>query len=110
MRRYTIYGIRLKGETEVRYVGLTYKTISVRLREHRRTPCVPGLSGWIVENGDQVEIFAIASVDNEAEAKATEKVLILLCARLNHRLFNRANVPTHLQWSPRVPQPAAIAA
>lgn len=98
---FTVYGIRLKGEVEVRYVGLTYKPIKRRLREHRATPCVPGLSTWLMDNWERAEVFAIASVTDREQARATEKVIITLCARLNHRLFNRTHVPTHLRWDCR---------
>jgi hypothetical protein len=114
---FTIYGFRLRADAEVRYVGLTYKKIERRFREHLRGACVPHLSPWLRENLDRVEVFAIASVDDRLQAKATEKVIITLCARLGHRLFNRTHVPKHLLWdsstnsrSPVLPVPATPAA
>lgn len=94
---FTVYGIRLKGDPEVRYVGLTYKPLQRRLKEHLRTPCCPNLSPWLRENLDRIDVFAIASVEDREQTKATEKVIISLCARLNHRLFNRTHVPLHLR-------------
>ena len=97
---YTIYGIRLKGDREVRYVGLTYRDLKTRLRQHRTTPCVRHLMPWLVEHGEQVEVFPIATTENHEEAKTTEKVVISLCVQLNQRLFNRAHVPPHARWEP----------
>lgn len=94
---FTVYGIRLKGDPEVRYVGLTYKAIQRRLKEHLRTACCPSLTPRLHQNIDEIEIFAIASVADREQAKTTEKVIISLCVRLNHRLFNRAHVPLHLR-------------
>lgn len=95
---WTIYGIRLKGDPEVRYIGMTGKAIARRLKQHRQTPCVPNLSPWLRENECAVEVFPIASVASECEARATEKVIIALCVRLGHRLFNRAHVERHGRW------------
>jgi hypothetical protein len=78
---------------------MTRKRLDVRLGQHRDTSCCPHLNPWIAANADKVEIFAIASVDDEREARATEKVIIALCARLGHRLFNRTHVPTNLRWN-----------
>lgn len=93
---HTVYGLRLKGDPEVRYVGLTCKDLKRRLRQHRTGGNSPLLSPWLRENSDEVEIFPIAAVECREEATATEKVMIALCCRLDHRLFNRAHNP---KWS-----------
>lgn len=98
---YTVYGIRLKGEREVRYIGHTKLDLSVRLRHHlsaeirsfENRPLLP----WIRANRNKVEMFAIAKCASESEARVTESVLISLCIRLNQRLLNSAQVPPRLR-------------
>ena len=109
---FTIYGIRLKDDPEVRYIGLTYKPIQKRLKEHLRMACVPNFAPWLRANIEQIEVFAIASVEDDREqAKATEKVVIALCSRMGHRLFNRAHVDPSLRWdSSAAFRPMSIAA
>lgn len=108
---FTVYGIRLKGDVEVRYVGLTYKPIERRLKEHLRTPSVPNFTPWLQANRQRIQVFAIASVADREHAKATEKVIIGLCSMLDHRLFNRAHVDPSRLWDSSEPsQPVGIAA
>lgn len=95
-----VYGLRLKGDREVRYVGETHKRRQDRLIQHMtrvRTPrfgrpkhvYAEGTFGhWLGAHKGQVEIFDIAECDSKAKARVTEKVVIALCQRLNHRLFN----------------------
>jgi hypothetical protein len=105
---YTVYGLREKGDREVRYVGFTRHSPDERLRNHvsqsRWSPHLWPLRGWLCDNKGAVEAFAISSVETEAEARAMEKVIIALCLRLNQRLLNSDHVPRHLRivsWSPR---------
>lgn len=97
---YTVYGLRLRGEREARYIGFTRVSLDVRLARHiaatidrnSNRPVVP----WLKENRDRVEAFAIAKCETGPEARATESVVIALCLRLNQRLLNTAQVPPHL--------------
>jgi hypothetical protein len=97
----TVYGIRLKGDREVRYIGFTRGDLDARLKKHiggmvykgSFRPFVP----WIKEHRHEVEIFPIAKCDTVAEARKTESVLIALCCRLNQRLLNGAQVPPRLR-------------
>jgi hypothetical protein len=96
---FTVYGIRLTDQHEVRYVGMTRKPIHQRLVEHSKMPCVPHLSGWLRAHWDLVEVFPIAVAHSESEAREIEKATIQACARLSFRLFNRAHVPHPLRFN-----------
>lgn len=94
-----IYGIRLHGDKEVRYVGQTNGYIESRLVGHIKTAerqpygSNKALCAWLLGNRDNLEIFKIAYVDSAAEANGIEKAIIALCLRLEHRLFNRRLLP-----------------
>ena len=98
---FTVYGIRLKGDKEVRYIGQTNGPIEVRLAGHIMTAQRAGksyginsaLSAWLLANSDEVEAFKIGYADTRAEALGIEKAIIALCLRLDHRLFNRRGLP-----------------
>jgi hypothetical protein len=94
VRPFTIYGLRLKGSKEVRYVGQTAKSPEVRLASHlgtanSRRPCNRPLREWLAANQSEVEIFKIAYADTREEARAIEAAIIALCSRLQHRIFNQ---------------------
>lgn len=101
MSAVTVYGLRVRGEREVRYIGFTCGDLNKRLKRHLSDkiyeaswrPMLP----WIRANGASVEIFAIAKCNTVSEARATESVLIALCLRLNQRLLNGSQVPRHLR-------------
>lgn len=93
---YTVYGIRLKGEREARYIGQTSGKPGTRLSSLQ---CGGGLvfRKWLSDNRENLETFAIAYADTRVEAVAIEQVAVAFCLRLNHRLFNREHVPVHLR-------------
>lgn len=102
-RRHTIYGLRLKGEKEVRYIGQTVGHVEMRLAGHvtcaaRRAYGInKDLSAWLLENVGQIEAFKIAYAESRAEALGIEKAIIALCLRLEHRLLNQRGVPPELR-------------
>lgn len=105
---YVIYGLRLKGSPEVRYVGLTSFTPEIRLlhltREARLYGQRPttGRSGWLLVNKGQIDAFEIARADTKADAHKKEREAVQFCLLLNHRLFNAWLVPAgrRLDWKP----------
>ncbi len=98
---FTVYGLRLKGDKEVRYIGQTNGPIEVRLHWHR-TYRPPTLRSWLATNAGNIEAFAIGATDTREEATAMEKAIIALCLRLDHRLLNRRSLPAEFypleQW------------
>jgi hypothetical protein len=96
---FAVYGVRLRGDTETRYIGQTGNPLSVRFAGLKS--CETGhrsaslFGQWLHEN--DVEIFRIAECPDRASAKATEAVAIAISLRFNHRLFNRDHVPKHLR-------------
>jgi hypothetical protein len=95
-----VYGLRLKGDREVRYIGETSGPPELRLHLHyaaARKDRIGPLGGWLLEHEGDVEAFKIAAVESKLEARATERTIIALCLRLNQRLFNRAGVPHELR-------------
>lgn len=92
---HTVYGIRERGSKEVRYIGQTRTPLDFRLHGHRlQSRCqvhiTSGFNAWIEEH--DVEAFAIAKADTRQEAEGIEKVIIAMCLRLGHRLFNQRHV------------------
>jgi hypothetical protein len=105
----TVYGIRLRGDIEARYIGFTRYETWRRLTSHfgealsqtRKSPvCV-----WLLENRPNIEIFEITTVETVAEARAKEREIVAICLALNHRLLNHHLVPADR----RVPEQAEAA-
>lgn len=94
----TVYGLRLKGDLEVRYVGITQKAPEVRRAQHlyssRRLSGTP-FGRWMSDNRQSVEVFRIAETLNREHAKGIEKVAIALCEAIGHRVFNLAHAQSH---------------
>jgi hypothetical protein len=112
---YYIYGFRLGGDPECRYVGQTKRDPRLRLEAYvsqaRRIkqniernwgkPINPdGFYEWLIRNEGNIEVFKIAKVETRQEALATEKAIVALVLRLEHRLFNRHLVPAdkRIEW------------
>jgi predicted GIY-YIG superfamily endonuclease len=92
----TVYGLRLRGGKEARYIGMT-GNFNARLHAHfigidspHRNP---QLCDWLRTHNSDVEIFKIASADTRTEAFGIERAIIALCLRLEHRLFNQRGLP-----------------
>lgn len=90
-----VYGLRLKGSFEVRYVGLTRKAIRYRRNEHIgravNTKSGSPFGLWLTENRDRIEAFAIARCPSREIAQATEKLVIAVCEVTGQRIFNIAH-------------------
>jgi hypothetical protein len=99
--KFTVYGLRLRGEREVRYVGQTIGSGKVRLKGHMNEAPKgrynKALCAWLSEHGDNVEAFHIGYTDTRDEALAMERAIIALCLRLEQRLFNQRNIPAELR-------------
>jgi hypothetical protein len=112
---YTIYGLRLRGSTEVRYIGFTSHTPQSRLtrldleaRLYGRRP-TEGMGGWLFNNKGEIEAVELATVATKAEAHAAERAAVLFCLKLNHRLFNTWLVPADQRLKPSRRTPYAPA-
>lgn len=103
---FTIYAMRAKGEIEVRYIGQTTKTPETRVkfetgmarsfeRARWRTKPVEGMYRWLLDN--EVEGVVLATAATRPEANAKEREMVVLFAKLGHRLFNRWLVPAELR-------------
>lgn len=101
---YYVYGLRVRGDVECRYIGATKHKPELRLSQltsaareqrervpHREHP--DGLYAWLLNNRGNIEAFKIAKVDTGVEARAMEKTIIALVLRLGSRLLNVAHVP-----------------
>jgi hypothetical protein len=106
---FTIYGLRIKGDIEVRYIGQTGKTLDERLyvalakaknNSKNHHGIVPDLSRWLL--GNEVESVALTTAATRAEARAKEREMVEAFAKLGHRLFNRWLVPTKLRRASRM--------
>lgn len=60
---YKIYGLRVKGCTDIRYVGRTSETLDIRLKKHFYNAKYTNKSNhkdyWLMKNWDNIEIFLI---------------------------------------------------
>jgi hypothetical protein len=108
---WTVYGLRLRGNHEARYIGQTMRPLDNRLFNHfniaAKMPRPTQFAHWLIDNRDEVEAFKIAYADTLVEARTIERVVIGLCLRLEHRLFNRVHVPAHLRLVQREQEIAA---
>jgi predicted GIY-YIG superfamily endonuclease len=98
---YIVYGLRLKGDREVRYVGVTRRGLKFRLQKHvygakGRYPQTP-LCRWLVQHRADVEIFSVHETDNRGEAFRRERQMIEMATSLGQRLFNQTHVPYALR-------------
>jgi hypothetical protein len=102
METFTIYGLRVQGDREVRYVGQTHDAVERRAAAHvsRRSDLRRSslYSEWADANHGRIEGFAIATAPTREEAKRLEQVVIGFCLKLNHRLFNYEHVPPQLRF------------
>lgn len=100
---HTVYGLRLRGDTEVRYIGQTRRPLEGRLLNHfsaNNLMVWPNeFAKWMRLGAEDIEIFAIAQCDGEVAAKAKERELIAVCIAFQHRLFNVRHVPKELRCS-----------
>jgi hypothetical protein len=97
---YYIYALRLKGDPEARYIGLTSKSPEARLAGHLSiAKCMPRKTvfvHWLLDNRDNIEAIKLGHVETLAEARIAERTFIAFSLRFGHRLFNRNHVPTEL--------------
>lgn len=91
-----IYGLRIAGTHEPRYIGLTIHSPAVRLIGHLNLArCAKGapFADWLIANEAVVEAFEIARFTDHNDARRCETDMIKACVRLGHRLFNLHHVP-----------------
>lgn len=100
-RRHTIYGLRVRGEREVRYIGMTNCAVETRLAGHLNAAELRRhnfeLCDWLRLHGEEIEIFKIAYAETRSEAQGIERAIIGLCMKLGQRLFNQRCVPVELR-------------
>ena len=102
---YIIYGLRMKGDAEVRYIGQTAYEPSNRLatliREAGYASRPSPFSRWLIENATRTEAFEIRRVETRELARRAERDAVDFCLRLNHRLFNQWLVPANQRIADR---------
>lgn len=95
--RYVVYGLRRRGEPEMRYIGRTAKPLEKRLYNHvyevRLRPKLSSLYQWVRDCGDDIEIIPLAEHTDWGAVKDAEREMIRLCLAMGHRLFNQWLVP-----------------
>lgn len=95
---FAIYGLRLKGETEVRYIGQTGDT-DQRLAGHFSAayamPWRTQFANWLIENQHRIEMVVLGTADSRDEARRAERAAVAICLAMDHRLFNLWLVPAH---------------
>lgn len=90
---FTIYGLRLKGDEEVRYIGETNTDINFRLLAHCRHTKQPALRNWLDTNAGNVEAVTLDVASSRSEAHDLERLAISHHLDLGHRLLNRRSLP-----------------
>lgn len=100
---FSIYALRLCGDSEVRYVGQTMQRIEDRLRGHIQYANNHGIATtytvWILDNWRTIEAVKIAEAATRQEALVLEAQLIGVMSALGHRLFNKH----HVSYFARIP-------
>lgn len=96
---FLVYGLRVTGDREVRYIGFTGHDAATRLKGHYSNaklygarPTV-GLAGWLLDNEGNVEAVELARAGGKAAIRIAERAAVEFCVALNHRLFNTWLVP-----------------
>lgn len=106
---YAVYGIRIIGSTEPRYIGQTGNGVDTRLAGHylwcRQMPLKSPFAAWLLGNEGNIEAFVIDYHESRADALASERTAIEVCAKLGHRLFNVHHVPRAILKSRRTERP-----
>jgi predicted GIY-YIG superfamily endonuclease len=83
-----VYGLRLKGDSEYRYIGCTSEP-DVRLMAHLSYDNKGSDKyTWLRENKDAVEMVTLATVEDRYDASVIEANQIAKHRRAGHRLFN----------------------
>lgn len=99
-----IYGLRLKGDKEVRYIGQS-ANVAQRLAGHLGTahsmPWATDFAYWLIENADTVEAVELTTVETREEARRVERNTVGMFVALGHRLFNQWLVPAQHRCAPR---------
>lgn len=87
---YKIYGLRAIGEDEIRYIGLTKKSLKSRLTEHLKEKRFnPYKINWIAKNKHKIEILLIeGNISSLESANEKEKYYINLYKLKGNRLTN----------------------
>jgi hypothetical protein len=94
---FTVYALRLKGETEVRYIGLTNGDPQNRVCNLRS--CEVGLhraslfGQWLDSHYGDIEALTLATCKDRSEGKAAEIEAITMAVKTGQRLFYRDQVP-----------------
>ena len=92
-KEFKIYGLRLRGTNEFRYIGCTYKELFKRLSEHFRNK-KHNLEKvkWLNDNKTNVEIvFIDGAFSEQNEVFKSEIYWIKFYRRLGHRLLNKTD-------------------
>jgi hypothetical protein len=110
-----IYGVRLRSEVVYRYVGLTTKTVGVRLKQHvkvarsgRKTP----FYDWLrVHDGDDIVADELERVEGLEELGRAEIAWIESLRREGHPLVNLSLGglgPMGIDWTAEMREAARI--
>jgi group I intron endonuclease len=88
-----VYGIRLLGQEEVRYIGMTTKSLEQRAKEHKKAARLGKkypVYDWIRRHGsDSIEVFAIEEAKGNLEDR--EVYWIAYYKKSGSRLLNLTN-------------------
>lgn len=110
-----IYGVRLRSEFVYRYVGLTIKSVEIRLRQHvkvarsgRKTP----FYDWLrVHDGDDIVADELDRVEGLEALGQAEIAWIELLRRERHPLLNLSQGglgPIGIEWTAEMREAARI--
>lgn len=110
-----VYGVKLRGTEEYRYIGQTSATAELRLRRHlsnarsgRKTP----FYDWLRKHADEVEVDVLEwEVTSRERLGAAEIDWIAWCRASGHRLLNIAAGglgPTGVVWTAEMREEARL--
>jgi predicted GIY-YIG superfamily endonuclease len=87
--KYYVYGLRLKGTAEWRYIGCTTNKDSRELAHRSYDRKNPSKWKWMREHGQAVEMIILSTFDDEYEAATEEARLIRYYRAEGYKLFNK---------------------
>lgn len=91
---FNVYGIRIKGTDEIRYVGYTGVGLKRRLGYHfrNRKKGNKEKGDWLINNRNEIEIIVLAGpFETDSDAHNLERYWIKFYKENGHRLFNKTS-------------------
>lgn len=88
-KQFNIYGLRLTGTFDIKYIGFTCEKLSTRLSGHYHQKSNIKKKGWLNENRNNIDIFYIDGPFPECEINSKEVYWIAFYKAQGYILLNK---------------------